>query len=212
MLADSQAAGLFLLREYRGVSMAGTLARGYPAVEVDPNVLYVDAGDILTSAGAAAGLDLCLHLIRRDHGVAVAADASRVAVAPLHRSGGQAQYIVRNSPRSRTATLADVLAWIEENAHRPLTLTDIAEAAHASPRTLNRRFHAETGQSPIEWVTGVRVRHAQELLETTDLAVERIARQVGFTSPSNFRDHFRRLAGVTPRAYRSTFGAAISRR
>jgi transcriptional regulator GlxA family with amidase domain len=100
-----------------------------------------------------------------------------------------------------------VLAWIERNAHRDLALSDIATAAHTSVRTLNRRFHVETGQSPMEWVTGVRVRHAQELLETTNHAVERIARQVGFPSPGNFRTHFRRLVGVTPRAYRSSFGA-----
>ena len=186
------------------------LARRYPAVRVDPEVLYVDSGSILTSAGAAAGLDLCLHLVRRDHGVAVAAHASRIAVAPLHRTGGQAQFIVRNSPGHATATLENVLIWIEENAHRALALADIAEAAHTSIRTLNRRFHAETGQSPMEWVTGVRVRHAQELLETTGHGIERIARQVGFSSPSNFRVHFRRLVGVTPQDYRSTFSGTTA--
>jgi transcriptional regulator GlxA family with amidase domain len=185
---------------------ADALAHRHPAVIVDRDVLYVDADNILTSAGAAAGMDLCLHLIRRDYGVAVAADASRLAVAPLHRSGGQAQFIVRNPPRYATATLEGVLAWIEENAHRDLTLADIANAAHTSVRTLTRRFHAETRQSPMEWVTGVRIRHAQELLETTDHGVERIARQVGFTSPANFRTHFRRLVGVSPRDYRATFG------
>jgi len=184
---------------------ADALAQRYPAVQVDAEVLYIDNDSILTSAGAAAGLDLCLHLIRRDHGVAVAADASRVAVAPLHRTGGQAQFIVRNSPGYSTATLESVLAWIEDNAHRDVPLADIAAAGHTSVRTLNRRFHAETGQSPMEWVTGVRVRHAQELLETTDHGIERIARHVGFTSPSNFRAHFRRLVGVTPHDYRSTF-------
>ncbi|OAA21883.1 transcriptional regulator containing an amidase domain and an AraC-type DNA-binding HTH domain [Frankia sp. EI5c] len=184
---------------------ADDLARRYPAVRVDADVLYIDNGLVLTSAGAAAGLDLCLHMIRRDHGVAVAADAARIAVAPLHRSGGQAQFIVRNSPGHPTATLENVLAWIEHNAHRDLALADIATAAHTSVRTLNRRFHAETGQSPMEWVTGVRLRHAQELLETTDHGIERIARQVGFTSVSNFRTHFRRLVGVTPHEYRATF-------
>lgn len=181
------------------------LARDHPAVQVDPDVLYVDDGDVLTSAGAAAGLDLCLHLVRRDHGVAVAADASRLAVTPLHRTGGQAPYIVRNPPRYATSTLERVLAWIEENAHRNLTLGDIADAAHTSVRTLNRRFHDETGQSPMEWLTGVRVRHAQELLETTDHGVERIAERAGFASPANFRAHFRRLVGVSPRDYRTSF-------
>lgn len=188
---------------------ADELARRHPAVEVDRDVLYVDTGNILTSAGAAAGLDLCLHLVRRDHGVAVAADAARVAVTPLHRTGGQAPFIVRNPPRYATATLERVLAWIEENAHRDLALADLARAACTSVRTLTRRFHAETGQSPMEWVTGVRVRHAQELLETTDHGVERIARQVGFAGPANFRAHFRRLVGVTPRDYRSTFRSRI---
>lgn len=187
---------------------ADMLAERYPAVEVDPDVLYVDDGSVLTSAGAAAGLDLCLHLIRRDFGVAVAADASRLAVAPLHRTGGQAQFIVRNSPGFATTTLEDVLVWIEKNAHRELVLADLAAAAHTSVRTLNRRFHSETGQSPMEWVAGVRVRHAQELLETTDHGVEQIARRVGFASPSNFRSHFRRLVGVTPQSYRSTFTGA----
>jgi transcriptional regulator GlxA family with amidase domain len=181
------------------------LARRYPRVIVEPEVLYTDNGRILTSAGAAAGLDLCLHMIRRDFGAAVAAHASRLAVAPLHRTGGQAQFIVRNPPTYRTATLEDVLVWIEENAHRPLTLADIATAAHTSIRTLTRRFHQETGQAPMEWVTGVRIRHAQELLETTDHSIERIARQVGFSSPSTFREQFRRAARVTPSEYRATF-------
>ncbi|TDC03691.1 helix-turn-helix domain-containing protein [Nonomuraea longispora] len=190
---------------------ADTLARRHPAVEVDRDVLYVDAGNIVTSAGAAAGLDLCLHLIRRDFGMAVAADASRLAVAPLHRSGGQAQFVVRNPPRYATATLEGVLAWIEKNTHRDLALADIAQAAHTSVRTLTRRFHTETGQSPMEWVTGVRIRHAQELLETTDHSVERIAHQVGFASTGNFRTHFGRLVGVSPRDYRATFGMSERR-
>ncbi|NEW27138.1 GlxA family transcriptional regulator [Nocardia cyriacigeorgica] len=185
---------------------ADLLAERYPAVEVDPQVLYVDTGDILTSAGAAAGLDLCLHIVRRDHGAAVAADTSRVAVAPLHRAGGQAQFIVRNRPAGPASSLDEVLTWIEENAHdNSLSLTAIAAAAHTSVRTLNRHFRAVTRQSPMEWVAGVRVRHAQGLLETTDHPIDRIAVQVGFTSPSTFRTHFRRLAGVTPRQYRSTF-------
>lgn len=181
------------------------LARRFPRVIVEPDVLYTDNGQVLTSAGAAAGLDLCLHMIRRDFGAAVAAHASRLAVAPLHRTGGQAQFIVRNPPTYRTATLEDVLVWIEENAHRPLTLADIATAAHTSIRTLTRRFHQETGQAPMEWVTGVRIRHAQELLETTDHSIERIARQVGFSSPSAFREQFRRATRVSPSEYRATF-------
>lgn len=184
---------------------AADLARRYPAVRVDPDVLYTDNDRILTSAGASAGLDLCLHIIGKDYGVAVAADAARLAVAPLQRTGGQAQYILRNRPIFRTATLEHVLAWIEDNAHRNLTLTDIAEAAAMSIRTLSRRFADETGQSPIQWLVGVRIRHAQELLETTDYTVDRIAGQVGFSTPSNFRTQFAQTVGVTPGVYRKTF-------
>ncbi|WP_022873374.1 GlxA family transcriptional regulator [Nesterenkonia alba] len=185
------------------------LSQCYPKIEVDPDVLYVDNGQILTSAGAAAGIDLCLHMIQRDYGAAVAADASRRAVAPLHQSGGQAQFILRNQPTSSTqlpdASLEPTLQWIEENAHQNITLEDVAEVAHMSVRTLNRRFHAETGQPPMVWLTGVRIRHAQELLETTDDGVERIARQAGFPSPSNFRANFRKMVGVSPSDYRRTF-------
>ncbi len=186
----------------------GLLAQQHPRVVVEPDVLYTDNGQILTSAGAAAGLDLCLHMIRRDFGTAVAAHASRLAVAPLHRMGGQAQFIIRNPPTYRTASLEDVLVWIEENAHHPVSLADIAEAARTSVRTLTRRFQQETGQAPMEWVAGVRIRHAQELLETTDHGIERIARQTGFTSPSNFRAQFRRTVGVTPSEYRTMFSAS----
>jgi transcriptional regulator GlxA family with amidase domain len=185
--------------------VAEQLARRHPNVKVDPDVLYADAGQVLTSAGAAAGLDLCLHIVQRDYGVAVAADAARLAVTPLQRTGGQAQYILRNRPTYQTATLERVLAWIEENAHRSLSLADIAAAAGVSVRTLTRRFAAETGQSPIQWLGGVRIRHAQELLETTDHTVERIAAQTGFPSPSNFRAQFAQTVGVAPGAYRRTF-------
>ena len=181
----------------------------YPAVDLDPDVLYVDAGQVLTSAGASAGLDLCLHMVVRDYGAAVAADAARLAVAPLHRSGGQAQFILRNTAPAKhiaeRTELDDVLAWIEQEAHRDLTLHDIAWRAAMSIRTLNRRFQAETGQTPMQWVTGVRVRHAQQLLESTMRGVEKIGRDVGFSSPANFREQFRRLTGVAPQSYRNTF-------
>jgi transcriptional regulator GlxA family with amidase domain len=181
----------------------------FPAVNLDPDVLYVDEGQVLTSAGASAGLDLCLHMVARDYGAAVAADAARLAVAPLHRSGGQAQFILRNTAPAKhiaeRTQLDDVLAWIEREAHRELTLREIAEQAAMSIRTLNRRFQAETGQTPMQWVTGVRVRHAQQLLEGASYGVERIGREVGFTSPANFREQFRRLTGVSPLNYRNTF-------
>jgi len=184
---------------------ADRLAREYPLIRVDPNVLYTDNGSILTSAGASAGIDMCLHVIERDYGVAVAAAAARLAVAPLHRSGGQAQYILRNRPADHTTNLSRVLEWIEQNAHRRLTLADISDAAGMSVRTLARRFREETGQSPIQWLTGVRIRHAQELLETTSYTVERIADKVGFPTTSNFRTLFAQTVGVNPGAYRNTF-------
>ncbi len=181
----------------------------FPAVNLDPNVLYVDEGQVLTSAGASAGLDLCLHMVGKDYGATIAADAARLAVAPLHRSGGQAQFILRNTAPvkhiAERTELDDVLAWIEREAHCELTLSDIARRAAMSVRTLNRRFQAETGQTPMQWVTGVRVRHAQQLLESTAHGVERIGRDVGFSSPANFREQFRRLTGVAPQSYRNTF-------
>jgi transcriptional regulator GlxA family with amidase domain len=181
----------------------------YPAVDLDPDVLYVDEGQVLTSAGASSGLDLCLHMVARDYGAAVAADAARLAVAPLHRSGGQAQFILRNTAPAKhiaeRTELDDVLAWIEHEAHRDLTLRDIADRAAMSIRTLNRRFQAETSQTPMQWVTGVRVRHAQQLLESTVHGVEKIGRDVGFSSAANFREQFRRLTGVAPQSYRNTF-------
>ncbi|MFC6021933.1 GlxA family transcriptional regulator [Plantactinospora solaniradicis] len=177
----------------------------FPTVELDPDVLYVDIGQFVTSAGATAGVDMCLHLVHRDYGAAVAADAARLSVAPLFRDGGQAQFIRRNTPGRAATALGHILEWIEENAHRDLSLDDMASRAAMSIRTLNRRFHEETGQTPGQWLNAVRVRRAQELLETTDHGIDRIAHQVGFTSPTNFRTQFKRISGVAPRAYRSTF-------
>ena len=186
----------------------------FPAVHLDPDVLYVDEGQVLTSAGASAGLDLCLHIVARDYGAAVAADAARLAVAPLHRSGGQAQFILRNRVAAKRIAahteLDDVLAWIEREAHRDLTLSDIAAHAAVSVRTLNRRFQSETGQRPMQWVTGVRIRHAQQLLETASYGVERVGREAGFSSPANFREQFRGLTGVAPQSYRNTFRERIA--
>ncbi|MFE3456421.1 GlxA family transcriptional regulator [Nocardiopsis aegyptia] len=185
---------------------ADRLAAAHPAVEVDPDVLYVDNGQVLTSAGAAAGLDLCLHLIRRDHGSAVAADAARLSVMPLEREGGQAQFVVR---RERTAPagsrLEPLLRWMADHADRPLTVAEIAVRAGTSPRTLTRRFREQTGTTPLQWLHRQRVHQAQHLLETTDHPVERIAERVGFGSPTAFRDRFRRVAGTSPQAYRRAF-------
>jgi transcriptional regulator GlxA family with amidase domain len=186
----------------------------FPAVRLDPDVLYVDEGRVLTSAGASAGLDLCLHVVARDHGAAVAAHAARLAVAPLHRSGGQSQFILRNRPATiqiaERTELDDVLVWIEREAHREIALGDIAVRAAVSVRTLNRRFQTETRQTPMQWLTGVRVRHAQQLLETTLYGVERIGREVGFTSATNFREQFRKSTGVSPQHYRNTFRERVA--
>jgi transcriptional regulator GlxA family with amidase domain len=182
------------------------LAELHPAIEVDPNVLYVDNGQFLTSAGAAAGLDLCLHLIRRGHGSAVAAHAARLCVMPLEREGGQAQFIVHDLPPTpRGSILEPVLRWVQDNSHVDLTLADIAEYVGMSTRTLNRRFREQTDMTPLQWLHRARIRQAQYLLEATDHPVDRIARQVGFSSPTAFRDHFKRIVGTSPHGYRSAF-------
>ena len=190
---------------------AKDLSRLYPGVDVDADVLFVDNGRVLTSAGAAAGLDLCLHMIRRDHGSAVAADAARVAVMPLERDGGQAQFIVHERPGADGSSLEPLLRWMEENAHRRLTLDEIAARATTSTRTLNRRFREQTGTTPLSWLGRTRIRHAQRLLETTSYPVERIAGMVGFGSPTSFRDLFKNLVGTSPRDYRRTFGGSPAR-
>ncbi|MET7869879.1 GlxA family transcriptional regulator [Streptomyces cyaneofuscatus] len=185
---------------------ADLLAASHPEIEVDPDVLYVDNGRILTSAGAAAGLDLCLHMIRRDYGSAVAADAARLSVMPLEREGGQAQFIVHDyAPAPQGHALEPLLAWLQENLAAELTLADIASRAGMSTRTLMRRFREQTGTTPLQWLHRARIRQAQHLLETTDHSVERIGAQVGFGSPTAFRDRFRRTTGVSPRTYRSSF-------
>ena len=184
---------------------AAELARRYPKVEVDADVLFVDNGQFLTSAGAAAGLDLCLHLVRRDYGAAVAADAARFAVMPLERDGGQAQFIVREQPTPAGATLEPLLRWMDQNACQELTLEDLAAQVKLTTRTLSRRFREQTGTTPMQWLHRSRLRRAQCLLETTDLPVETIAGQVGFGSSTTFRDRFKQLVGVSPQGYRRTF-------
>ncbi|NKY87325.1 GlxA family transcriptional regulator [Nocardia veterana] len=185
---------------------AAQLAAAYPEIEVDPDVLYVDNGRILTSAGAAAGLDLCLHMIRRDYGSAVAADTARLSVMPLEREGGQAQFIVHGYPPTpRGSVLEPVLGWLENHLDTELTLDDIAAQAGVSTRTLIRRFREHTGTTPLQWLHRARIRRAQHLLESTGHSIERIAAQVGFGSPTAFRERFKRTTGVTPHAYRRSF-------
>lgn len=185
---------------------AAELAERYPEIKVDPDVLYVDNGQFLTSAGAAAALDLCLHMIRRDHGSAVAADAARLSVVPLERQGGQAQFIVHaHPPVPSGASMEPLLDWMRDNCGRDLTLAEIAARAGTSTRTLNRRFRAQTGTTPLTWLHRTRVHRAQYLLETTTHSVDRIALQAGFGSPTAFRDRFKRVVGISPHAYRRSF-------
>lgn len=185
---------------------AAQLAAAHPEVDVDPDILYVDNGQILTSAGAAAGLDLCLHMIRRDYGSAVAADAARLSVMPLEREGGQAQFIVHDhTPTPQGSALEPLLDWLRDDLARDLTLTDIAVHAGTSTRTLIRRFREQTGTTPLQWLHRARIRQAQHLLETTSHSVERIGAQVGFGSATAFRDRFKRTTGVSPHTYRRTF-------
>ncbi|QIS10111.1 GlxA family transcriptional regulator [Nocardia arthritidis] len=187
---------------------ADAFTRMFPRVDLHAEVLYVDNGQILTSAGASAGLDLCLHLIRRDFGSAVAADAARLSVVPLEREGGQAQFILTPFPAAPRGLLLDpVLSWIEDNLSRDLTLADLAGQSGMSERTFSRRFREQIGTTPLQWLLRARVRRAQFLLETTDHGVERIAAQAGFGSPTAFRERFKRVVGVSPHSYRSAFRA-----
>jgi AraC family transcriptional activator FtrA len=184
---------------------ARDLAARYPAVDVDPDVLYVDEGRVLTSAGVAAGIDLCLHLVRRDHGAEAAnAVARRIVVAP-HRDGGQAQFVDRPLPSTPGAGLEATRAWALEHLGEPITVADLARHALMSERTFLRRFRAETGTTPLRWLIGRRVAEARRLLEATDLPVEEIAVRCGFGSAVSLRDHFRRATRSTPMAYRRAF-------
>jgi AraC family transcriptional activator FtrA len=183
---------------------AAELQRRFPTITVDPSVLYVDEGSVLTSAGIAAGLDLCLHIVGRDHGEQVAIDVARRMVTPLHRAGGQAQFIPA-APTTVTGEMRAVLDWAQRHLHEPLTVADLARRALRAPRTFNRAFQAQLGMSPHAWLTEQRLRTACELLEDPSVPVEDIARRTGMGSATNFRLHFRRAYATTPTAYRATF-------
>lgn len=188
-------------------SHADELARRYPKVEVVVDALYVDDGDVLTSAGVTAGLDLCLHLVRRDHGSAVAAAVARRLVMAPHRAGGQAQFIT-TPVVSGNDSLEPVMRWMRDHLAEPLTLTTIAAHAAMSPRTLSRQFRAQTGTTPLQWLIRQRLTRAQELLETTELTVTQVATATGFTTPVLLRQHFTKTFATTPTAYRRAFTAA----
>ncbi|MEV6041061.1 helix-turn-helix domain-containing protein [Nonomuraea sp. NPDC052116] len=185
--------------------LAGDLAARFPSVDVRPDVLFVEDDGIFTSAGAAAAIDLCLHLIRLDYGAAVANTAARLAVVSPVRPGGQAQFIETPLPPERGTSLAPTRAWALEHLDRPLTLADLARHARISVRTLTRRFHAETGLSPLQWLLHRRVDRARELLETTGLPMDQVAGRSGLGSADSLRKHLVSRVGITPTAYRASF-------
>ncbi|MGV9376246.1 GlxA family transcriptional regulator [Nonomuraea sp. NPDC003707] len=184
---------------------AEELSRRYPAVRVDPSVLYVEDANVITSAGTVAGIDACLHVVRVDHGAAVAAELARRLVTPPHRDGGQAQYHRPASPVVRDDWLAALLDWATEQLHLPLSIADLAAQANVSVRTVERRFAEALGMSPLRWLLQQRVRRAQQFLETSDRPIGWIADSCGFGGPASLRTHFARIVGVSPTTYRRTF-------
>lgn len=186
------------------------LAERHPRVEVDPDVLYVDSGSVLTSAGKAAAMDLCLHLVRLDHGSAIANALARRLVVPPHRAGGQAQFVPAPVPAQDDHPLADLFPWAIERLDRPLTVEDLARRANMSSRHLGRHFRSVTGTTPLQWLLTQRIRRAQELLETSGDSVDAIAEATGMGTAASLRRHFNRTIGVPPDAYRRTFRSSRS--
>lgn len=187
---------------------ADDLAQRFPRIDVDPNVLFVDEGQVVTAAGVAAGMDLCLHLIRQDAGPELAGATARRLVVPAWRTGGQAQYIEHSAPAAIDDPLQPTVAWMEANAAEPLDLQAIAEQAAVSVRTLNRRFQEQFGTTPLGMLTNMRLARARRLLEETVLPVDRVAEQSGFGSYASLRHHFSRTVGVSPLRYRQNYAAA----
>ncbi|MEV6637810.1 helix-turn-helix domain-containing protein [Actinoplanes sp. NPDC051470] len=181
------------------------LAARYPRIAVDPDVLYVDNGRVLTSAGKAAAMDLCLHLVRRDHGSAIANVVARRLVVPPHRAGGQAQFVTTPVPAQDGHALAGLLPWAMRRLDQPLSVDDLARQANLSARHLTRHFHAVAGTTPLRWLLTQRIRRAQEMLETTDDSVDTIAAAAGMGTATTLRRHFQRTIGVPPDTYRRTF-------
>ena len=184
---------------------ADLLASNYPAVTVDPGVLYVDDGDIVTAAGSAAGIDVCLYLVRRDHGAGVANHVARRLVVPAHRDGGQAQFVERPVAVEGDTRIHEVIDWMNAGLANPMTVSTLAQRAHLSERHFTRRFREVTGQSPVEWLIGRRVDTSLELLEAGDSSIEEIAATVGFTNTVTYRHHFRARLNTAPSAYRRAF-------
>ncbi|WP_369199698.1 GlxA family transcriptional regulator [Streptomyces sp. PU-14G] len=186
-------------------ALTDSFRRLFPSVKLDPDVLFVDDGEILTSAGAASGVDVCLHLVRKDHGSELANHVARCCVVPPWREGGQAQYIQQPVPERSSAGTAPTRQWALEHLDEPLTLTDLAAHARMSLRTFARRFHNETGVSPGRWLIQQRVHRARGLLESTDMSIDHIAGAVGFATAASLRQHLHSAIGVAPLAYRRTF-------
>ena len=184
---------------------ADELARRYPTAKVDRNVLYVDDGNLITSAGTAAGIDACLHLVRREIGSAATNTIARRMVVPPQRDGGQRQYIDQPIPVSHSEGFAPQLDWIMANLQHPHTVASLAARAHMSARTFARRFVEETGRTPMQWVTDQRVLYARRMLEESALDIDRIADRAGFGTATLLRHHFRRVIGITPSDYRRRF-------
>ncbi|MEV6289314.1 helix-turn-helix domain-containing protein [Streptomyces sp. NPDC051896] len=184
---------------------AAELARQYPRLTVEPDVLYVDEDPVITSAGTAAGIDACLHLVRKEQGPEVANKIARRMVVPPHRDGGQAQYIERPLPKGPCDTVGEVLVWMEEHLEQEVTVEQLAARAHMAPRTFARRFQQETGTTPYRWILRQRVLRAQELLEGTDETMDAIAWRTGFGTAAALRHQFVRALGTTPNAYRRAF-------
>jgi transcriptional regulator GlxA family with amidase domain len=189
-------------------AVADEFANRFPAVTVDPDVLFVDEGDVVTSGGSSAGLDMCFHLIGRFHGQAVASHAARLAVAPLVRDGGQAQFI-QQTALPNSSSLAPLLEWMLASLDKPIDVTSLAKRASMTPRTFARKFRDQTGATPIQWLLKSRVRRAQELLETTSASIDQVSDAVGFDSPVTFRARFRSVVGLTPSLYRRRFSTTL---
>jgi transcriptional regulator GlxA family with amidase domain len=184
---------------------AAALSERYPDAEVDADVLYTDNGNVLTAAGKAAAVDLCLHLVHLDHGATIANTVARRLVVPPHRAGGQAQFVSTPVPVSGDHSLAQLLTWAEERLDQPLTVTDLARQASTSPRHLGRQFRSITGQTPLQWLLTQRVRRAQQLLESTDDGIGQVAVATGLGTATTLRRHFQRVVGVPPNSYRQSF-------
>ncbi|MCO5998534.1 GlxA family transcriptional regulator [Actinoallomurus rhizosphaericola] len=191
-------------------ALTGALAERHPAARIQPDVLFTEDGGIWTSAGTAAGIDLCLHLVRRAHGAAVANAIARRMVTAAHREGGQAQFVERPVPAPATAqsAVADTLEWARHHLAEPLSVADLARRSGTAPRTFARHFTQLTGTTPAHWLIRQRVAEAQRLLETTDLAVEQVAARTGFGTATMLRRHFARVVGVPPTSYRRTFAGS----